>query len=418
MAAITHIRSAAPTTNATTYTDTAFTPSAGVLLIVAAVASGTVANADLTSSSGLTFVRAATATKNSGADTIYLFVANDLTTGAEEQLTFDCTGDGATGAIRLTGQITGMTKTGSAAVRQFKALSNQAAGGTPAITFDSACLTDNPTLGVLGNGSNPIGVTAPTSWSELNARAYDTPTTGGHYVGRDSGFTGTTITWGSTSATAFGGLIVEFDASASDGRTGTMAATESGADDATASGAVVVAGTFAATEAGADDATMSGAVVVAGTLAATETGGDTFAGSGTVDGGEEPAPEQPAQPTYGAAPHTLDPRKVYAKYEEIEAIERRIRAKEEAEREKIAALEQEKRRLADLALKKRQTKTLLERRRKLEARIAAYQGEIAELRAAMVELLEEIERLQMEAELQQTLALRRRRLLLAVATAA
>jgi hypothetical protein len=200
------------------------------------------------------------------------------------------------------------------------------------------------------------------------------------------------------------------------GRTGTMAATESGADDATASGAVVVAGTFAATEAGADDATMSGAVVVAGTLAATETGSDTFAGSGTVDGGEEPAPAQPAQP--GAAPHTLDPRKVYAKYEEIEAIERRIRAKEEAEREKIAALEQEKRRLADLALKKRQTKTLLERRRKLEARIAAYQGEIAELRAAMAQLLGEIERLQMEAELQQTVALRRRRLLLAVATAA
>jgi hypothetical protein len=130
------------------------------------------------------------------------------------------------------------------------------------------------------------------------------------------------------------------------------------------------------------------------------------------------APEQPAQPTYGAAPHTLDPRKVYAKYEEIEAIERSIRAKEEAEREKIAALEQEKRRLADLALKKRQTKTLLERRRKLEARIAAYQGEIAELRAAMVELLDQIERLQMEAELQQTVALRRRRLLLAVATAA
>jgi hypothetical protein len=202
------------------------------------------------------------------------------------------------------------------------------------------------------------------------------------------------------------------------GRTGTMAATESGADDATASGAVVVAGTFAATEAGADDATMSGAVVVAGTLAATETGSDTFAGSGTVDGGEEPAPAQPAQPTYGAAPHTLDPRKVYAKYEEIEAIELRIRAKEEAEREKIAALEQEKRRLADLALKKRQTKTLLERRRKLEARIAAYQGEIAELRAAMVELLDQIERLRTEAELQQTVALRRRRLLLAVATAA
>jgi hypothetical protein len=285
MAAITHIRSAAPTTNATTYTDTAFTPSAGVLLIVAAVASGTVANADLTSSSGLTFVRAATATMNSGADTIYLFVANDLTTGAEEQLTFDCTGDGATGAIRLTGQITGMTKTGSTAVRQFKALSNQAAGGTPAITFDSACLTDNPTLGVLGNKSNPFGVTAPTSWNELNARAYDTPTTGGHYVGRDSGFTGTTITWGSTSATAFGGLIVEFDVSASDGRTGTMAATESGADDATASGAVVVAGTFAATEAGSDTAALSGAVPISGTMAAAETGSDTFAGSGVVGGG-------------------------------------------------------------------------------------------------------------------------------------
>lgn len=111
-------------------------------------------------------------------------------------------------------------------------------------------------------------------------------------------------------------------------------------------------------------------------------------------------------------------RRVRRKWEEIEEIERRIKAKEEAEREKIRKQEEAKRQLAELEEKKRQTKTIAERKRKLEARIEAYQSEITELRQEMIALLEEIERARVEQELQQTIADRRRRMLLLLAVAA
>lgn len=89
--------------------------------------------------------------------------------------------------------------------------------------------------------------------------------------------------------------------------TGTLAATEAGADTASLSGTVAIAGslaateggsdtfagtgtvggtditgTLAATESGSDTATFSGMVLLQGLLAATESGSDAFAASGTV----------------------------------------------------------------------------------------------------------------------------------------
>jgi hypothetical protein len=140
--------------------------------------------------------------------------------------------------------------------------------------------------------------------------------------------------------------------------------------------------------------------------------------SGFLGWDEDAAVEESAAPTltYGAG--RLDPRRVRAKYEEIEAIERHIQAKEEAEREKVRKQEEAKRQLAELEDKKRQTKTIAERRRKLEARIAAYQSEITDLRETMIALMEEIERARAAFELQQTIADRRRRMLLLIAAAA
>lgn len=71
--------------------------------------------------------------------------------------------------------------------------------------------------------------------------------------------------------------------------TGSMAATETGADTFAASGAVTepgITGTLAATEAGADAFAGSGSVAwpaVTGDLAAVEAGSDAFTGSGSVD---------------------------------------------------------------------------------------------------------------------------------------
>ena len=62
--------------------------------------------------------------------------------------------------------------------------------------------------------------------------------------------------------------------------TGTLAATEAGADTAALSGQVIVQSTLAATEAGADTAALVGQVIVQGTFAATEAGSDIAALSG------------------------------------------------------------------------------------------------------------------------------------------
>jgi hypothetical protein len=135
------------------------------------------------------------------------------------------------------------------------------------------------------------------------------------------------------------------------------------------------------------------------------------------EGGEEGGEAGILEPAliYGLPP--LSPERVRAKYDEIEEIDRRIKAKEEAEREKVRKQQEAKRQLSDLEEKKRQTKTIAERKRKLEARIEAYQSEITDLRQAVVDMLDEMERAREEVEQQQMMADRRRRMLLLIAAA-
>ena len=85
----------------------------------------------------------------------------------------------------------------------------------------------------------------------------------------------------------FDGAQAELDllpivAAASAGVTGTLAATETGADVFAATGGSVatITGTLAATETGSDTLAATGTVLVEGALAATETGSDVFAATG------------------------------------------------------------------------------------------------------------------------------------------
>lgn len=68
----------------------------------------------------------------------------------------------------------------------------------------------------------------------------------------------------------------------SGGRTGTLAATESGSDTASISGDVLVKGALAATESGSDSAAIAGKVLVGGALSVSESGADTAALAGDV----------------------------------------------------------------------------------------------------------------------------------------
>jgi len=216
-AATTHAVATASTSNATSYASGAFTPAANDLLIAFVVASGTVATGTMTSSvGGQTFTKITSFAYSASANTVYAFVSDQLVSATSQTVTFDCTGDNATGAVIFVARISGMSRTGLSAIKQSAGQANQSASTTPAPAFGASALTGNPTLGVIGNATSPAGMTPPTGWTE-NASGdtgYSTPTTGGEYVYRDSGFTGTTITWGGTSASVFASLIVELDTSA------------------------------------------------------------------------------------------------------------------------------------------------------------------------------------------------------------
>ncbi|HEV8455340.1 MAG TPA: hypothetical protein VGQ24_10630 [Gemmatimonadales bacterium] len=206
-------RIATPSTlNVSSYASGAFTPAVGDLLVAFIGKTASVNDGSLTDSQGGTWTLIRNAGKVASADTLQLFVRNQLIASASSMtVTYDCTGDAATGCIIQVASVAGMFRTGASAVSQNAAENNQAAGGTPAPVFAFNCQTGNPTLGAVFNATNPATMTPPASWTEQNDTGYSTPGTGQEYVSRDSGFTGTTITWGSTSGTAFCDIIVELD---------------------------------------------------------------------------------------------------------------------------------------------------------------------------------------------------------------
>ncbi len=196
------------TSNASSYATGSFSPASGDLLVVTVVATGTVAAGTVTdSTSEETFSKVTSTLKNSGADTIYLFVGNAKTSSTTSRtITFDCTGDAATGAVVTVTRVANMNSVGVGAVAQFAVETNQAAG-TPAPVFGTSVNTNDAVIGVVGNATNPATLTAPAGFTEDSDNGYATPTTGQESVHINGGFTGTTVTWGSSSASAFGDIV-------------------------------------------------------------------------------------------------------------------------------------------------------------------------------------------------------------------
>lgn len=208
----------ASTLNTTSYATGNYTPAAGDLIFVFVTATGTTAAAPtLVDSQAGTYTLVATALKNVSADRLYAFVADQAALALSQTITFDCSADAATGCVIQAARVSGMTLLGVSAVRQFQVVSNQLNGTTPEAIFSTSVDTGNPTLGLVGNNTNPAGVTIPTGWSVVQDHGYGSPSTGAGCCRRDSGFTGTTMTWGAASS-AFGAIIVELDASAGTGQ--------------------------------------------------------------------------------------------------------------------------------------------------------------------------------------------------------
>ncbi len=176
--------------------------------------------------------------------------------------------------------IAGMTGTGATAVRGSGKQDTQTAG-TPAPALGAAALTANVTLGVLvtSKATNATtAVTPPTNWTEdLETRFFDgSEMTGIETIYRASGFTGTTITWGSGPGCPYGSIVLELDPF--DPINGTYAATFAGITVA-ATGTATLKGAAAFTFADLTT-TATGTSIVKGTSAFTF-GGLTAAATGT-----------------------------------------------------------------------------------------------------------------------------------------
>lgn len=140
------------------------------------------------------------------------FVRTSLLANTTSTVVTPATGSNASGEV-VVEAISGMTRTGLSAIRSSGTQSNQTAGGTPAPALNQAALTGNVTVGSVGNASNPANLTTPTNWTERQDVGQTNTPVGVHVVTRNSGFTGTTVTWGSTSAGDFASIILELDGS-------------------------------------------------------------------------------------------------------------------------------------------------------------------------------------------------------------
>ncbi len=199
------------------------TPTLGDMIIVIVAATGVASGLGVTDNNtdghgnpGYTPI--VTCIKNASADSMTAFVRADPIRKAVST-TWTTSGDGAsTGGGLYVMRITGATLSGAAFIRQSGHQDNGAVAGTPTSALGvGAALTANSLITVMWNTTNAAPtLTVPTGWfatnsGDVNAN-YNTPGTGIQGTHIDTGFTGSTVTWGSTSASAFGALAFEMRA--------------------------------------------------------------------------------------------------------------------------------------------------------------------------------------------------------------
>lgn len=161
---------------------------------------------------GGTYDRVFAVLKNSSADMFCCFIRQNLLANTTSTTVTIASGSNSAGEIVVVA-LSGFFVAGSAAVVQSATQANQAGSTTPAPAFGAAAGASNFILGAVGNGTNPATMTPPAgttpTWSERQDVGQATNIVGLEVVTATSGFSGTTVTWGGTSASAFASGIVE-----------------------------------------------------------------------------------------------------------------------------------------------------------------------------------------------------------------
>ena len=194
------------------------TPAVGDRIVLVCAHTGSTSTSatpptDNSSDGAGTYVLIATAVKASSADTLTFWAREArITVSAVTIFTHNpgTTSGGGMGVIKVAGGF----KFGAGLIVQSGKQDNQAATGTPTVTLAKAPLTTNGLVGVVFNSSNTATLTprASPAWTERADVGYATPPSGLEIMTIDSGETGTSIAWGSTSATEFCSMVVELDA--------------------------------------------------------------------------------------------------------------------------------------------------------------------------------------------------------------
>jgi len=106
-----------------------------------------------------------------------------------------------------------MQVAGTAAIRASGGQSSGGAGTTPQVVMSLLPNPRNVMIGAMCNGSNPAAMTPPPNLNEAGDQGYNSPATGieGLYSPESCGQPSDTITWGSTSATAFASVMLEMN---------------------------------------------------------------------------------------------------------------------------------------------------------------------------------------------------------------
>jgi len=202
-------------TTAGNKTTASFTPTANDLLVAVCGASGT--NAGNANTSNVTDSLSGTWTQivDSGTSvTPRCSIWIRTTLAAASSMTVTAAQGSSSGGGLAVYTVSGMTNTGASAARQ-SGTAAPTAGTTPSVSLGGAALTTNPIIIGMVNGSSPANLTAPLSpaFTEDGDLGYSTPTTGMEVAHINSGFTASTVTWGSTTASSGTAVAVELDAS-------------------------------------------------------------------------------------------------------------------------------------------------------------------------------------------------------------
>lgn len=196
----------ADTTNGTTYTTSSISPNANAGLVAAVYTPGsTTGSPTLTGPGGATWTLEGTQLNGVGGRLLIysLFTGSSPGSGG---VTFDCTVDDANGADIAIVQCTGVDLTDFFVKMGTQQLS---VAGTPTPAFGSATASDATVIGFVGNNSNPAGMTPPSGYTELSDIGFNTPSSGLETCFHTSPGAVTTVTWGSTTATAGAAAVCE-----------------------------------------------------------------------------------------------------------------------------------------------------------------------------------------------------------------